>query len=156
MTFLSSLVTLFGLFLPACVTLLLLGGGLLFLGLSIWALRNEFARSRQGLIVPGMVTAIETRRERGRKGKVTVHRSVVTFQSADFANPVTVVSPVGSSWRFHRVGQAVQVIYLPADLQSARIDDFTRWLGPCLGIGFSLVFVTLTLLLSSSMFTIRW
>ena len=146
----------FGLFLSSCVPLLLISGGLLFVFLGGWALQREFFLSKHGLVVPGEVIAIDTRRERGgRGGSTTVRRSVATFQPQDFPEPVKFISPVGSIFRFHRVGQSVQVIYLAEDLKSARINDFTRWFGPWLVIGFSLAFLVLTVLLSLPTITLR-
>src|SRR5579872_133869 len=96
----------FGLSLASCVPLLLISGGLLFVFLGGWALQREFFLSKHGLVVPGEVIAIDTRRERSRRGgATTVRRSVATFQPQDFPEPVTFISPVGSIFRFHRVGQ---------------------------------------------------
>ena len=146
----------FGLSLAGCVPLLLISGGLLFVFLGGWGLQRECFLSKHGLVVPGEVIAIDTRRERGRKGgSTTVRRSVATFQPQDFPEPVTFISPVGSIFRFHRVGQSVQVMYLAEDLKSARINDFTRWFGPWLVIGLSVAFLVLTVLLSFSTITLH-
>lgn len=143
--------------LTACVPLFLVCAGLLLIFVGCWALRREVLLSKQGVVVPGRVVAIDTQRKRTRGRSYTVvHHAVVTFQPRDFDEPVTFVSPVGSGLRFHRIGQTVKVIYSPAGVQSAHINDSSRWIGPWIIIGFGLVFATFTVILASSMITIRW
>lgn len=50
------------------------------------------------------------------------------------------------SFQVYQVEQQVRVIYLPADLKSARIADRMRWVSPWLVICFGLVFAALTVL----------
>ena len=147
------LFALLSLLLISCIPGLLFGAGLLIAFVGFWALRKEFSISKHGLVVPGRVIAINTRRERTR-GKPIVYDTAVRFQMLDGADPVTFVVNTGS-FQVYQLDQPVRVIYLPADLKSARIVGRTRWVGPYMGIGFGLFFAALTVILSLSLITVH-
>ena len=130
---------LLGLLFAGCIPTLLLGVGLLLTFAGIWALRKEFHISKYGLIVPGEVIAIDARQKRTR-GRSTVYDVLVRFQTLEDADLVTFVVTTGS-FRVYQIHQQVRVMYLPADLRSARIVGRMRRVGPWLGNGFGLFFL---------------
>ncbi len=153
MAFFNLLFTLVSLLLIGCIPGLLFGAGLLVAFAGLWALRKEFSISKHGLVVPGTVIAINARRKRTR-GKAIVYDTVVRFQMLDGTDPVTFVVNTGS-FQVYQVDQPVRVIYLPADLKSARIAGRMRWVGPYVGIGFGLFFAALTVIFSLSLITVH-
>lgn len=150
MAFFNLLFALVSLLLIGCIPGLLFGAGLLIAFAGFWALRKEFSISKHGLVVPGTVIAINARRKR----KAIVYDTVVRFQVLDGADPLTFVVNTGS-FQVYQVDQPVRVIYLPADLKSARIAGRMRWVGPYVGIGFGLFFAALTVILSLSLITVH-
>jgi hypothetical protein len=80
----------------------------------------------------GKVTDLERSRS---SNSSTTYRPVVEFTTAT-GKRIEFVSSVGSSPPSHRVGEAVKVLYNPADPQSARIKSFFQ-----LWFGFLMVFV---------------
>jgi hypothetical protein len=103
-----------------------------------------------------MVIDARQKRTRGKggTGSTTVYDAVVRFQMLASADPVTFVVTTGS-FQVYQVNQQVRVIYLSADLKSARIDGHLRWVGPWLGIGFGLFFAATTVIFSLSLITVH-
>lgn len=85
---------------------------------------------------PGAVVALE----RSTSRDSSAYHPVVRFKSPS-GQERTFRSPAGSNPPSHAVGDAVDVLYDPADLADARIDSrFSLWGGPIIGGSMALVF----------------
>lgn len=93
----------------------------------------------------GKVTDLERSRSSSSSGSSTTYRPVVEFTTAT-GKRIEFVSSVGSSPPSHRVGEAVKVLYNPADPQSARIKSFFQlWFGFLIVFFMGLVFAAIGL-----------
>ncbi|MGZ8397592.1 MAG: DUF3592 domain-containing protein [Gemmatimonadales bacterium] len=93
----------------------------------------------------GRVTDLERSHSRSSSGSSTTYRPVVEFTTAT-GKHIEFVSSVGSSPPSHRVGEAVKVLYNPANPQSARIKSFFQlWFGFLIVFALGLVFATIGL-----------
>jgi hypothetical protein len=109
--------------------------GIALLLTSFFVFFNTTSFIRRAVEADGRVTDLERSRSSSSSGSSTTYRPVVQFTTAT-GKQIEFVSSVGSSPPSHRVGEAVRVLYNPADPQSARIKSFFQ-----LWFGFLIVFV---------------
>ena len=97
----------------------LLGLGILAFG--IWRGRDLVVLQSIGSRTDGSVVRIESKSNPGSEGSQTTYYSVVRFETAR-GREITFRDSIGSSHPIDERGEIVQVIYDPADLESAIID----------------------------------
>lgn len=90
----------------------------------------------------GTVVEVAARSGTDSSGNPTIYfYPVVEFTAAD-GRAVRYQSSVGSSRPSQQVGQAVEIVYNPANPQDARVNSFTEvWLWPVVLLGMGAVFV---------------
>ncbi len=113
--------------------LFLLGGffGLLGAGLlagAVYAQRSAAAFDAAAVRTTGVVVDFETRRSSGSKSTTTTYAPVFEFSDRD-GTKRRVTSATSSSGQEHKIGQRVEVLYLPSAPEQARLDTWAeRWL----------------------------
>lgn len=116
------------------------GVGMLIVSFFILANTRSFMAG--ALEAPGKVIDLERSRS---SSSSSTYRAVVEFTTAT-GKRIEFTSGVGSSPPSHRVGEAVTVLYDPAEPQSARIKSFFQlWFGFLLVFGMGVVFAAIGL-----------
>ena len=109
------------------VLMLIFGGGFAVIGGLM--LRQQIRLRRKGVRVMGTVTRIEEQTMRGVTGAdrapSTTYKPVVRFHT-QAGEEIETVTNVGMPWAGHPAGEAVPVMYDPADPAHAEIDTSGR------------------------------
>ena len=113
---------------------------------SLFILANTRSFIARAVEAPGKVIDLERSRSSSSSGSSsTTYRPVVEFTTAT-GKRIEFTSSVGSSPPSHHVGEAVTVLYSPAQPQSARIKSFFQlWFGFLLVIALGAVFAAIGL-----------
>jgi hypothetical protein len=113
---------------------------------SFFVFSNTTSFISRAVEADGRVTDLERSRSSSSSGgSSTTYRPVVEFTTAT-GKHIEFVSSVGSSPPSYRVGEAVKVLYHPADPQRARIKSFFQlWFGFLIVFALGLVFATIGL-----------
>lgn len=114
---------------------------------SFFVFSNTSSFIRRAVEAEGKVIDLERSRSSSSSGSSssTMYRPVVEFTTAT-GKRIEFISSVGSSPPSHRVGEAVTVLYNPADPQSARIKSFFQlWFGFLIVSFLGLVFAAIGL-----------
>ena len=112
---------------------------------SLFILSNTRSFIARAAEAPGKVIDLDRSRSSSSSGSSTTYRPVVEFTTAT-GKHIEFVSSVGSSPPSHSVGEAVTVLYNPADPYSARIKSFSQlWFGFLIVFFLGLVFAVIGL-----------
>jgi hypothetical protein len=113
---------------------------------SLFALADTRGFISRAVEAEGQVIALDRSRSSSRSGSSsTTYRPVVEFTSGT-GKRIEFTSSVGSNPPSHRVGEAVTVLYNPADPYSARIKSFFQlWFGFLIVFFLGLVFAVIGL-----------
>lgn len=122
----------------------IIGVGMLAGSFFIFSSTNQFIAGAAE--AKGTVIELDRSRSRSSSGSSsTTYRPVVAFTTAT-GKSIEFTSSVGSSPPSHHVGEAVTVLYNPADPYSARIKSFFQlWFGFLIVFFLGLVFATIGL-----------
>ncbi|MEA2725247.1 MAG: hypothetical protein QOH59_3018 [Gemmatimonadales bacterium] len=119
--------------------------GIGMLVVSFFVFSNTTSFISRAVEADGRVTDLERSRSSSSSGSSTTYRPVVEFTTAT-GKHIEFVSSVGSSPPSHSVGEAVKVLYNPADPQRARIKSFFQlWFGFLIVFLLGLVFAAIGL-----------